>query len=167
MYSSSFTLVAHDQLHVRVGLGAHTAALRPPLLGSEERRRQKTHRSSVAPHADRCAGAPHGEDHLRRPEARYGSCCRTVPRVPLLVPDLVDQKLVVVGREDVPVPDVLIGKTLHQGKKIPRELADLPARHDLKEAHRIVGASADNLCAVAAERYPVHVARVPRQRVHL
>jgi len=165
--SSSFTPVPHDSLHVRVGLGAHTAAPRPPLLGSEERRCQKTHRPSGAPHADRCADELHGSDVRRRLEARHGSCCHTVLRVLLLLPDFVDPKPISEGRNDVPVPLVLTGKALHQGEPAARELADLPAGRDVKEAHRVVGAGADDLCAVVAERYPVHDARVPRQRVHL
>ena len=40
--------------------------LRSQLLGSEERRRQNTHRASLTPHADRCAVAQHGVDALRR-----------------------------------------------------------------------------------------------------
>ena len=135
----------------------------------------------------------------RRFEARHGSCCRTVLRVLLLVPNFVDPKRVVEGRDDVAVLFVLAGRTLHEGKHTARELADLPAGRDVPHAHlrlrvsrfwfrveglgfrgwgsvfrfrfrflhRIVLAGADDLCAVAAERYPSHVVRVPRQRAHL
>jgi len=88
-------------------------------------------------------------------------------RVLLLVPDLVDKKRVAVGCEDVAVLPVLAEKALHRGKRSPRELADLPAGRDLREAHRVVGAAADDMCTVLAERYPGHGSRVPRQRVHL
>jgi len=165
--SSIFTPVPHDLLHVRAGLGAHTVTLRSSLLGSEEPRRQKTHRPSVAPHADRSADAPHGADFLRRLEARHGSCCHTVLRVLLVLPDFVDPKRVAEGRDDVAVLCVLAGNTLHQGKLVSHELADLPAGRDLKEAHRVIVAGADDLCAVVGERHPVHSERVPRQRAHL
>ena len=165
--SSSFTPVPHDSLHVRVGLGAHTVALRSSLLGSEERRRQNTHRPSSAPHADRCAEAPQRADVLRCLEARHGSFHGTVLRVLLRLRTFVDPKCAAEGRDDVSVPRVLTGKTLHQGKLFPRELANLPAGCDVKDAHRIVVAAADDLCAVSAEHYPGHVCRVPRQRAHL
>ena len=58
-------------------------------------------------------------------------------------------------------------KTLHQRKIVTRELADLPAGRDVPNAHRVVLAGADDLCAVAAERYLGHGVFVPRQRVHL
>jgi len=156
------------------------AFCRPPRLGSEEQRRQNAHRPSVAPHADRRADALHRPDGLRRLEARHGSCgalkhaigrhgscCRTVLRVLLLVPDFVDPKRVVEGRDDVAIPLVLAGKTLHQGESFARELADLPPGRDVPKAHRVVHAAADDLCAVVVERYLVHSARVPRQRTHL
>jgi len=161
---SSITLVPHDSLHVRVGLGAHIAALRPPLLGSEERRRQNTHRPFLAPHDDLCADAPHSivGDVLRRPEARHVSCCRTALRVLLLRPDLADPKRVAAGRYDVAVLLVLAGNTLHQGESATLEVADLPAGCDVPHAQRIGGA--DDLCAVVAERYPGQHGRVSRQR---
>ena len=166
-HRSSLTLVPHDSLHARVGLGAHTAALRPPLLGSEERRRQNAHRPSDAPHTDRCAEALHGEDALRRLEARHGSCCRTVLRV-LAHPNFEDPKRVAAGRDDVAVSSMLAGKTLHHGESVARELVDLPAGRDVPPAHRmVVVAGADDLCAVVAKRYLGHKVFVPRQRVHL
>ena len=134
------------------------------LLGSEERRRQNTHRPALATHADCCADAPHREDELRRLEARHGSCCRNVLRVLLLLPDFVDPKRVAAGRDDVVVPVVLAGKTLHQGEPAARELADLLARLDGPKAHRVVVAGADDLCAVVGEGYPAHPARMPRHR---
>ena len=134
---------------------------------SEERRRQNAHRPSVAPHADRCAVAPHGADILRRLEARHGSCCRTVLHVLLLVPHLVDPKRVAAGRNDVPVRRVLTRKTLHQGELVAHELADLPAGRYVPKAHRLVAAGTDDLRTVAAESYLGHDVRVPRQRAHL
>jgi len=167
--SSGFTPGSHDSLHVRVGLSAHTAAPRPPLLGSEERRRQHTHRPTAAPHADRCAEAPHAGDVLRRLEARHGICRRTVLCALLLVPNFVDPKRVVEGRDDVAVLVVLAGKTLHQGECATCELANLPAGHDVPHAHRtvVVATGADDLCAVVAELYPGHAACVPRKSMHL
>ena len=109
-----------------------------------------------------------GKGKLRRLEARHGSCCRTVFRVLLLVPDFVDPKRVADGRHDVAVPLVLTGKTLHQGESVARELADLPAGRDVPPAHRAhVDIAADDLCAVVAERYPAQNLPVSRQRAHL
>jgi len=111
--------------------------------------------------------APHGVDVLRRLEARHGSCYRTALRVLLLRPDLVDPKRFAASRDDVAIPLVLAGKTLHQGKFVTSELADLPAGRDVPKAHRVVAAGADDLCAVADERYLSHGVFVSRQRVHL
>ena len=69
--------------------------------------------------------APQGSDVLRRLEARHGRCCC----------DVVDHELVVVEhREDVP-PLARTGRTLHQGKLIARELADMRAGRHVPEAH--------------------------------
>jgi len=139
-----------------------TAALRPPLLGSEERRRQNAHRSFGAPHADRCAEALHGPDGLRRPETRHGNC--TVLPVLLLLAAFVDQKHAAVGREDVPPPLELARKTLHQGKRTAVELAHPPAGHDVPNKHLTrPGGAANDLCAVVAELCTGHHTRVPGQ----
>ena len=131
----------------------HTAALTPPFLSSVDRRRQKTHRPSGAPHADFCAQAPHGNDALRRLEARQRSCCHTAICVLLPLPDLDDSKRVTAGRDDVLVLLVPTGRTLHEVEETARELADLPAQRDVPKAHCIVFAAADDLRSVVADRY--------------
>jgi len=104
---------------------------------------------------------------MRRLEVRHGSYCRIALRVLLLLRAFVDSKHVLAERDDVVFHLVLTKKTLHQGKILPRKLADLPAGRDVPHTHRIVGAGADDLCAVVAELYRENLARVPCQRAHL
>ena len=123
-------------IHTACNMHVHTATLRPPRLGSEERRRQKAHLPIAARYAYRCAVAPHGGDALRRLEARHGSCCPTVLRALLLLCDCVDhERVAAFYSENVQVARVLVGRTLNKDKVTALELAEESARRNVPYAH--------------------------------
>ena len=75
--------------------------------------------------------------------------------------EVVDEKRVIAGCEDVADSRVLVRKTLHESQVLARALADLPAQCSVPDSRRFVKAAADSLRVVVDELYPPHDIGVP------